>query len=110
MAKKAEATIRISVDGQHYTFRPGDVTALDAQALRRATGMSMRGLWDAAQNDPDIDVIASLVWLARRAKEPSLSYETVAKAIGYDSDIAAEADAEAATPAADEEDAAFPEA
>jgi hypothetical protein len=56
--------------------------------LRRETGFSFRGLMQAAAKDPDVDIIAALVWLARRIDgERLLSYEDVASEIGYDVDV-----------------------
>lgn len=76
--------IAISVDGTVYTVRPADMTALDSQELRRQTGMSLRAVMVAAQDDPDLDVVASLVWLARRqAGERTLAFAEVAEAITY---------------------------
>lgn len=89
-ARKAEldAGIAVLVDGERYEVRMGDLSSLDAAALRRATGFSFRGLMTAAATDPDIDVIAGIVWLSRRINgEPLLDYTEVASAIGYDVEI-----------------------
>lgn len=83
-----QAAISLSVDGRQYTVVVGDLTSLDAMALRRATGMSIQSLMRTATEDPDIDVIAALVWLARRTTgEKNLRFEDVASEIGYDVDI-----------------------
>lgn len=85
------AGIRITLDGVAYTVHIGEVSALDSAALRRATGMSMAGLLKAIGPDPDIDIVAALVWLARRQDgETGLSYEEVAAAITYESEMATE--------------------
>ncbi|HEY5987523.1 MAG TPA: hypothetical protein VIV12_14285 [Streptosporangiaceae bacterium] len=76
--------IRITVDGTPYTFSMDDASSEDASALRRATGMSLRGLFEAAADDLDIDIVAALVWLVRRRDERGLRYEQVAREIGYD--------------------------
>jgi hypothetical protein len=78
---------RITVDGKRYVFSVDDASADDAGALRRATGLSLRGLLNAAMEDLDIDVVAALVWLVRRRDEPHLRYEAVAKEIGYSTPI-----------------------
>lgn len=78
----------LTVDGHRYELRPNEINALDSQACRRATGVSVRSLLATAQHDPDIDTIAALVWLARRqAGEPSLAFEDVAATISYGSDF-----------------------
>lgn len=89
-ARKAEldAGIAVMLDGVRYAVRMGDLTSIDAAHLRRETGFSFRGLMMAAAKDPDIDVIAAIVWLARRIDgEALLSYEDVAGEIGYDADV-----------------------
>ncbi|HUF98855.1 MAG TPA: hypothetical protein VMM60_12070 [Ilumatobacter sp.] len=80
--------VSIAYDGKVYTVRAGDLTGLDSAALRRECGYSFAGLLKALTKDPDIDLIAALVWLSRRTDgEKLLSYDEVAAEIGYDSDI-----------------------
>ena len=89
-ARKAEldAGIAVMVDGTRYAVRMGDLTSMDAANLRRATGFSFRGLMMAASKDPDIDIVAAIVWLSRRIDgELMLDYETVAQEIGYDAEV-----------------------
>ncbi len=85
--KTGESTvITIKVDDDAFELRLDEINAVDSTAVRNATGMSLRGLLDAAESDPDIDVIAALVWLARRqGGEPRLAFATVAAEINYDS-------------------------
>lgn len=92
--------LSISVDGRKYTVRAGDITGLDSAALRRETGMSFMGLMKAMQTDPDVDLIAALMWLSRRIEgEKLLTYEEVAAEVGYDVDIdLADAEPEDADP------------
>jgi hypothetical protein len=90
--KKRDAALDVGltivVDGAEYTVRQGDLTSLDTMALRRETGFSFRSLLVSFQQDPDVDLVAALVWLARRiAGEQMLSYAEVAQEIGYDVDI-----------------------
>lgn len=80
--------VSISWDGKVYTVRAGDLTGLDSAALRRECGYSFAGLLKALNKDPDIDLIAALVWLSRRIDgEKLLAYDDVAAEIGYDSDV-----------------------
>lgn len=80
--------LTISVEGRRYTVRQGDLSSLDTMALRRETGYSFMGLLKAFQTDPDIDLIAALVWLSRRIDgEIVLTYAEVAADIGYDVEI-----------------------
>ena len=85
---EADVGVVISVDGTTYTVREADLTSLDTMALRRETGMSFIGLMQAFGESPDIDLIAALVWLARRSEgERMLAYADVAKDINYQSDF-----------------------
>jgi hypothetical protein len=89
-AKDAEMDLGLTIklDGEEYTVRQGEMTSMDTMALRRETGYSFRGLIEAFQRDPDIDLIAALVWLARRlGGERLLSFEEVATGIDYDADL-----------------------
>lgn len=80
--------VSIVVDGKTYTVRQGEMTSQDVMHLRRETGFSFRGLMVSTSRDPDIDVIAALVWLARRQDgELMLSFDEVAAGIGYDVDV-----------------------
>ena len=88
--RKSEQDLGISirVEGTDYTVRHGDLTSLDTMALRRETGLSFMGLLSAFETQPDIDLIAALVWLARRIEgERMLTFADVAREIGYDIDI-----------------------
>ena len=80
--------ITVKVNGQEYTVRQGDLTSMDTMALRRETGFSFRSLLEAFRADPDIDLIAALMWLSRRVDgERMLSFEQVAIEIDYDADL-----------------------
>lgn len=86
---KPETTLIL--DGVKYPFRLAEVTARDSGALRKACGISLRAAVAALKDDPDIDIIAALVWLSRRQNgEPNVSYDEVAEAIGYDTEFAYE--------------------
>lgn len=76
--------LSISFDGKSYTVRAGDLTAWDTRELRKQVGYSFHGLLAAFTEDPDIDLIAALVWLSKRVDGDRLTkYETVAEDIGY---------------------------
>ncbi len=76
------------VDGTSYPLAQEDLTTLDISALRRATGMGLVALSEAAVNAPDVDIVAAWVWLSRRSHgEPGLPFAVVAGEIGYDSDV-----------------------
>lgn len=80
--------IAVKWDGREYAVRLGDLSSLDAQALRREVGLSFIGVMKALRTDPDIDLIAAVIWLRRRMDgEPMLPFEAVAAEINYDSDL-----------------------
>lgn len=94
--KDRGAGVTIKVDGKRYSVFAGDLSALDTAVLRRALGLSFRGLLEAGQTDPDIDLLAGIVWLSRRvAGEITLRYEDVAADFDYDTDVALVDDDEA---------------
>lgn len=86
-SKVARATKRNGLEvthgGETYTFHEDDFTALDAKAFRSAVGVSLA----TAFTSPDLDTVAGLVWLKRRADEPTLQFDAVAGNFGY-SDLA----------------------
>lgn len=94
--------LAIGVNGARYEVRFGDLTAMDVSALRRETGYSWQGLLTAANEQPDIDVVAVIVWLHRRlAGEKLLPFEAVANELDYSMDVELlddEAPQKAATP------------
>lgn len=61
-----ESGIKITLDGEVYEVRLGDVTSNLTRELRRGTGMSFNQLIHEITTDPDADSIAGFVWLARR--------------------------------------------
>lgn len=89
--KREEANdegVAVIVDGTRYVVREADMTSLDASALRREVGLSWIGLVQALAASPDIDLVAALVWLARRqAGEQMLPFTAVASQINYDTDV-----------------------
>lgn len=93
-AEAEDTTITIKIDGESYTVRPSEVTAKMAGQLRKQSGMSVRSVMVAAGDDPDLDVVAALVWLARRQRGEKVTWDEVAEAITYDSDLQTDAEPE----------------
>ena len=61
-----DAGVRMTVDGTPHTVRMGDVTPALARELRRETGMGFTRFMDTIATEPDVDLVATFVWLARR--------------------------------------------
>lgn len=90
------AVLVITVDGTQYKVKLSQLTAIDAKDFRAAVGVSLAQA--IAGGSGDLDVIAGLVWLARRKIERGLPYAKVAAALTYDSDIDLTEPDDAATP------------
>jgi hypothetical protein len=92
--EEMDAGLSLVVNGTKYTVRIGDIHGILASQLRRETGYSFRGLMMAAAKDPDIDIVAAIMWLSRRIDgEHMLAFEDVAEGLDYDADVElAEAD------------------
>jgi hypothetical protein len=84
-ASTDDGAIAFEIDGQRYELNIRRLTPQDAVACRKAVGLSVAGVLRAMDEDPDIDIIAALVWLARRSRgERSLTFKEVARDINYD--------------------------
>lgn len=76
--------VTLSFDDESYTVRAGDLSALDTRELRRQVGYSFNGLLQVFATDPDIDLVAGIVWLAKRIGGDKVTpYEEVAAGIDY---------------------------
>lgn len=60
--------LRITVEGDVFEVRIGDVTPELARELRALTGMSFMRLLSLCGEDPDVDVLTAFEWLARRVR------------------------------------------
>ena len=88
MAKKDATVIAITVDDTTYKLRHDDVKGSDAMAFRQQMGMSFRKAIELCQEDADIDLIAGLIWLARRQDgDKKITLEEVADGLSYGSNI-----------------------
>lgn len=83
-----EVGAQFTIDGETYRIVMGDLSALDIMALRKQVGITFPALIGKLfdEDDSDIDLIAAVLWLARRVNgdEPNLKYEEVAAEVGYD--------------------------
>jgi hypothetical protein len=80
--------MQIEVDGRTYVVRESDLTPRLVADLRRETGFAgWIGLSSEAQRGFDLDVLAALVWLARRVDGETVQYDTVLDEMSYDTDL-----------------------
>ena len=69
--------LKLTIDGEVYEARVGDVTPDIARELRSYTGKGFMNLIQTTAEDPDIDVISAFVWVARRIRGESVAFEDV---------------------------------
>ncbi len=63
--------LRISLEGEVFEVRVGDITSALARELRTQIGFGPMQLIRQCAIDPDVDLLSAFVWLARRiAGEP----------------------------------------
>lgn len=72
-----EQGIRITLDGEAFEVRLGDVTSTITRELRAKSGMSFTALMEYVTTDPDTDVIAAFVWLARKIRGEQVDFDDV---------------------------------
>lgn len=94
--------VRLTVDGAVYELDFSDLTAIDSKDFRREVGIPLSSVL-SDKEDADLDVIAGLVWLARRKVETALTYVEVASKLT----LLTPMDVESVQPAA--EDGSSPE-
>lgn len=99
--------VRITLDGvTWYVLRVGDVTSTLSRELRANAGYSFNRLLEYLTDDPDCDVIAAAIWMARRIGGEVVAFDDVQ--VSYRQLLSDGFDI--ATPGADPEDADSPEA
>lgn len=69
--------LRVTMEGEVYEVRVGDVTSSMARELRSRLGFGPMQLIKATAIDPDIDLLSAFVWLARRIKGEMVSFDSV---------------------------------
>ena len=83
--------VSLTIDGQTYTARVGDVTPEIARELRKHTGAGFMSLINTCSVDPDVDVISALLWVARRIAGENVDFLDVAvtykQMLGDDFDV-----------------------
>jgi hypothetical protein len=79
-AKRASALeegVRITIEGETFEVRVGDISAHDERALRREWGGSFQDLSDELGGKPGIDSISAFVWFARRMRGDDVEFDDV---------------------------------
>ncbi len=76
-ANDLDQGLRITLDGETYEVRLGDVTSTITRELRRVSGMSFNELMRQTTTDPDADVIAAFIWMSRRINGEKVDIDDV---------------------------------
>lgn len=69
--------VRFTIGDDVHEVRIGDITPRLAREVRRETGLSVMQLLEEVGEAPDIDTVASLVWVARRLKGEVVDLDSV---------------------------------
>lgn len=69
--------LRISIEGEPYEVRIGDITSTLARELRAKVGFGPMQLIRQCAIDPDVDLLSAFVWLARRIGGELVRFEDV---------------------------------
>ncbi len=69
--------LRISMDGEDFEVRVGDITPTMARELRAKIGFGPMQLIRECSIDPDVDLLSAFVWLARRIAGELVRFEDV---------------------------------
>lgn len=69
--------VRFTVGEDVHEVRIGDITPKLAREVRRETGSSVMQLLEEVSSAPDIDTIASLIWVSQRIKGVEVDLDAV---------------------------------
>lgn len=93
-AKKAadngEDAVVITVNGDRYPLRFSALSIKDVRECRKTTGMSPQGVVRALNDDPDIDLIATMMWLSLRQQGEPVTYDEVCSGLDYSAELEVE--------------------
>lgn len=78
-----ERGMTVTVDGESYTVRLGDVSPTLGREVRRIYGVGVRSFFGQLANDPDLDLVAGFVWMARRIRGEYVDLEDVESELTY---------------------------
>lgn len=69
--------LRITLEGEVFEVRVGDITSSMARELRAHMGFGPMQLIRQCAIDPDVDLLSAFVWLARRISGELVRFEEV---------------------------------
>lgn len=71
------AGVKITLDGEDYVIREGDLTDRLERELRKEFGGSWQAFKHEMGTDPGLDTIGTFVWLARRVAGEQVSRDDI---------------------------------
>lgn len=74
--------LAVSIDGRRYEVRVGEVSSKLARELRGYVGIGPLQLIASCATNPDIDLLAAFVWLARRCDGEVVAFDDVTVTYG----------------------------
>jgi hypothetical protein len=69
--------VRITIGGETFEVRVGDISAIHERALRKEWGGSFEALSDELGGKPGIDSISAFVWFARLMRGDDVAFDEV---------------------------------
>jgi hypothetical protein len=75
--KVLDEGLKLTIDGEVFEARYGDITPALARELRENSGMSFIRLVNTATVEADIDVLSAAVWVARRIRGEDVAFADV---------------------------------
>lgn len=70
--------VKITVGGEEYVVKMGDITSVQARRFRREVGVSFMAVVGELSTSPDIDSVAALIWMSRLLRGDDIALEDVA--------------------------------
>lgn len=78
-----DAGLRIVIGDEPYEVRLGDISPSLARDVRREFQMGPQKFLATMAADPDVDLLAGFMWIARRIRGEYVDLETVMDSVGY---------------------------
>ena len=78
--------VTIGVDGEPFEFRPGEINGRIVRMVRAATGLSVARALQTLADDPDVDVLAAVVFAAALQADPTADFDRIEGICTYDAE------------------------
>lgn len=76
--EELDTGVAVTIEHVEYVVRVGDLSPQIVRELRRNYGGSFNKLMTELAEDPDVDIISTFVWLARRVEGDKVDHDDVA--------------------------------